>query len=139
MVRSRYKRAENPPFQGRTLTLLNSSDNFFSGTSNTVYILILYSLFSKPFSTSTSAKRKNANMQTFIILPFLSMIAAAVAAPQVQPRNGGAGDCTAYTDKQLCCNSVLNLLSVNCLVQVLGAPCSTNTYCCQNDNYNVSI
>nr|AAO16869.1 hydrophobin 3 [Fusarium verticillioides]RBQ91088.1 hypothetical protein FVER53263_06538 [Fusarium verticillioides] len=76
-------------------------------------------------------------MQFAKIASVLAMAAAAVAAPapgnyEVEPRTGGSNNgnnqpaCSAQSSN-VCCNGL------GCLVQILGAGCSTKSYCCQSD------
>ncbi|KAF5688571.1 hydrophobin 3 [Fusarium denticulatum] len=74
-------------------------------------------------------------MQFSKIASVLAMAAAAIAAPapgnyEVEPRTGGSNNgnnqpaCSAQS-QNVCCNGL------GCLVQILGAGCSTNSYCCE--------
>nr|QNH89943.1 hydrophobin 3 [Fusarium sp.] len=77
-------------------------------------------------------------MQFTKIASVLAMAAAAIAAPapgnyEVEPRTGGSNNgnnqpaCSAQS-QNVCCNGL------GCLVQVLGAGCSTTSYCCQSNS-----
>ncbi|KAF4944686.1 hypothetical protein FGADI_12508 [Fusarium gaditjirri] len=74
-------------------------------------------------------------MQFTKIASLLAMAAAAIAAPapgnyEVEPRTGGNNNqpvCSAQSQQQVCCTGL------GCLVQVLGAGCSTSSYCCESD------
>lgn len=77
-------------------------------------------------------------MQLSIILSATMAILAA-AAPQGVARGhggGGGGDsgggststCNANAENQVCCNGILS-----CLVQVIGAGCETEAFCCETD------
>ncbi|KAF7560692.1 hypothetical protein G7046_g3457 [Stylonectria norvegica] len=59
---------------------------------------------------------------------FTFAIAAMAAPAEIVARQDGAGSCTSAGAAQVCCDDLLK-----CLVQILGTPCSTNTYCCDTD------
>ncbi|KAG9498385.1 hypothetical protein J7337_009190 [Fusarium musae] len=74
-------------------------------------------------------------MQFTKIASVLAMAAAAIAAPapgnyEVEPRTGGSNNgnnqpvCSTQS-QQVCCNGILS-----CTVQVLGATCNNQAYCC---------
>jgi hypothetical protein len=81
----------------------------------------------------------HSKMQFTKIASVLAMAAAAIAAPapapgnyEVEPRTGGSNNgnnqpaCSAQSSN-VCCNGL------GCLVQILGAGCSTSSYCCESD------
>ncbi|PNP76200.1 hypothetical protein FNYG_10489 [Fusarium nygamai] len=72
-------------------------------------------------------------MQFTKIASVLAMAAAAIAAPAsgIEPRTGSNNGnnqpaCSAQS-QQVCCDGL------SCLVPLLGAGCSTSTYCCESD------
>lgn len=79
---------------------------------------------------------------TTVIVSILSVALTATAAPAMdavlEERTGGGGGttttCSAKGYKQVCCNSGL----LGCLVQILGAHCSQQAYCCKTDASTVS-
>ncbi|KAF5622311.1 hypothetical protein F52700_10574 [Fusarium sp. NRRL 52700] len=77
-------------------------------------------------------------MQFTKIASVLAMAAAAIAAPapgnyEVEPRTGGSNNgnnqpaCSTQS-QNVCCTGIA------CLVQILGAGCSTEAYCCQSNS-----
>lgn len=69
-------------------------------------------------------------MKATTVLSILSVAMTTMGAPVmdsnvVEARTGSS--CTADGQKPVCCD--LSLL--NCVVQVLGATCTTSSYCCE--------
>ncbi len=71
-------------------------------------------------------------MQFSTIVATLTFALAAVAAPT--GGNGGktADQCNANGDHQVCCSGF------GCLIQVLGANCNQQAYCCESGDSTVS-
>jgi hypothetical protein len=74
----------------------------------------------------------STNMKYFTTISMLAMATMAMASPAVQARNygggGGGGSSTCNNNQQsVCCQSVLSLI---CLVDILGGNCNGGTFCC---------
>jgi hypothetical protein len=75
----------------------------------------------------------STNMKYFTAISMLAMATMAMASPAVQARNygnggGGGGSSTCNNNQQsVCCQSVLSLI---CLVDILGGNCNGGTFCC---------
>lgn len=73
-------------------------------------------------------------MKVTTFVSILSMAFAATAAPALEDRNGGSSSSCKASTKQVCFKGALN-----CVVQVLGASCTSGTYCCKTDAPGVSV
>ncbi|KAI1780920.1 hypothetical protein F4818DRAFT_397223 [Hypoxylon cercidicola] len=66
-------------------------------------------------------------MQFSAITTLFALAAVAIAAPsEVMARTEGS--CTSSVQKQVCCNGLLN-----CVVQIIGSTCTSQTYCCDTN------
>ncbi|KAI4870583.1 hypothetical protein F4820DRAFT_218229 [Hypoxylon rubiginosum] len=67
-------------------------------------------------------------MQFGTITTLFALAAVAIAAPSEVVARTDSPSCTNNQQEQVCCTSVLGVLS--CLVQILGQTCTSQTYCC---------
>ena len=71
-------------------------------------------------------------MKYITAISMLAMAAITAATPLngVEARNyGGGGSTCDNNQQQVCCSSVLSLV---CLVDILGGNCNGGTFCCDN-------
>ncbi|KAI1084479.1 hypothetical protein F5B20DRAFT_525004 [Whalleya microplaca] len=67
---------------------------------------------------------------TTAITTLFALAASVIAAPsELNARTGTPSYCTDSSQQQVCCNA----LALDCVVQVLGSVCTTESYCCQSN------